>query len=124
MSTQRTDIEVIQQYAEIMMPQIRELINANMTSVRGQMEADHYLAMREFDTIKCKQDKTNGRVTDLERTQRGYDAVGGEIIKNQAVIRWAKDHPGKAIAFGTLAAFGFVYIANLLSIQQILSWIK
>lgn len=60
------DISAIQKSLEMLAPQIREVIDINMSSVRAQMQAHHDLEMLEFKRVKEKQDIANGRVSKLE----------------------------------------------------------
>lgn len=60
------EVSAIQRSLEMLAPQIREVIDINMSSVRAQMQANHDLSMVEFTRIKEKQDIANCRVTKLE----------------------------------------------------------
>lgn len=105
-------------------PNLESLINVNMSSIRAMIQANHDLEMLEFKGVKERQDKTNGRVEKLEVIQRGYDKLAGEIIHDISPIRWAKKHPVKAAGVLLLINLTLIYIAETLSIETIISWIK
>ena len=50
-----------------MNPQDRELIDIKFTHISGVMQANHDAIMSELKHIKEQTDKTNGRVTALEK---------------------------------------------------------
>ena len=118
------DIAAIQTTLSLLEPNIEKVISANMSSVRAMMEANHDIQMLEFKAVKERQDRTNGRVVELERTQRAYDTLAGEIIHDISPLRWAKKHPIKATAIIVLLNFILIYVAEALSVETIISWIK
>jgi len=118
------EIASMQTALGLLEPNIEKIININMSSIRAMIEAKHDLEMLEFKSVKEKQDRTNGRVEQLEVIQKGYDKLAGELISDIKPIRWIKQHPIKAIGVALLVCFALIYVADSLSIETIISWIK
>ena len=118
------EIASIQTTLDLLQPNMEKLMSANMSSIRAMIQANHDIEMLEFKEVKDRQDKTNGRVQQLEVVQRGYDAALGKVIHNQKIIRWAKKNPIKAIGVVLLINFILLYAAESVSIDTLISWIK
>ena len=118
------EISAIQTTLSLLEPNIEKVIKANMSSMRAILQANHDIQMLEFKAVKERQDRTNGRVEDLERTQRSYDNLAGEIIRNISPIIWVKKHPIKTVGVFLFLNLILIYVASTLSLETIISWIK
>lgn len=119
-----------QAYADLK-PHITELMNANMTAVRGVMQANHDAVMEQFKAVTYRQDIANGRTKKLEERMEKVEETQGVIksdldgvVRNQKVVRWIQEHPLKAVAVGLITGFIFAEAASVLSFEQILQWVK
>ena len=125
------DIATLQQAYDDLKPYMTELMNANMTAVRGIMQANHEATMEQFKAITYRQDVANGRTKKLEERVDEVDVDISEmhkgievVVRNQRVVRWIQDHPLKAVAVGLFIGFLFAEAASVLSFEQILQWVK
>lgn len=101
------------------MPSISEVYGILLEMKKTQGQQGQLL-----EDILKHQKETNGRVTKLEDTQRGYDRAMGEVIANQMPVRWAKSHPAKAIGISLVVFTLFAIVAQNIDLEKILNWIK
>lgn len=125
------DIAALQQAYDDLKPHVTELITVNMTSVRAIMQANQEAIMEQFKGITYRQDIANGRTKKLEDKMDDVDKEFGVVrkdidvvVRNQKVVRWIQEHPLKAVASGLLIGFVFAYAASILSLEQIIQWVK
>jgi len=111
------EISAIQTSLKLFIPQIKELMEANLDVVKEQIASNHRLQMLEFNVVKEKQDRTNGRVSELEREQ-------GEVVRHQKIIRLIYKYPVRSVAIILMALSFLVVLATWLDTRAILAYVK
>jgi len=111
------EISAIQTSLKLFIPQIKELMEANLDVVKEQIASNHRLQMLEFNDAKEKQVKISDRVMDLESEQR-------EIVRHQKIIRLIYKYPVRSVAIILMALSFLVVLATWLDTRAILAYVK
>ena len=104
--------------------QDREYLDAVVGGLKDVMEARFDTVGERFNTVLNKQDEmishqkiTNGRVTNLE------DQIEC-VQKNARLSAWVADNPVKALGILLVAVFVIVFVAEQLTLTDILGLMK